>query len=134
MNTTYDQIYQFFINNISVESLSLPNTEARQYELIRNGISHFNNMVRDNLVADDTLETVDRELNNDEMLAIAHILKLKLLQNLLMYRSSIMIPFTKEIGLKNVGDQLKAIRELIASEQNEIEMILFHADDTTIME
>ena len=93
MGTTYDEIYQFFINNISVDQLSLPNTVEGQYELIRNGIAHYNNKSRKSLVADDKTEMIDKQLNNDEMMAIGHILRLILLQNLLMYKSSILISF-----------------------------------------
>ena len=134
MNTTYDEIYQFFINNISVDQLSLPSTIEGQYELIRNGVSHYNGKLRDDLVGDDGTESVDRVLNNDQFLAITHIMRKILLNNLLMYKSSILIGFTKEIGAKNVGDQLKALRDLIKDEDNEVEMIIFRADDSTIMD
>jgi len=134
MNTTYDEIYRFFINNISVDQLSLPNTVEGQWEVIKNGVAHFNNKMEDALVADDATETVSRALTNNEMLVLAHILKFILLQNMLIYKSSTLSPFTKEIGVKNVGDQLKAIRELIAYEEEEIDMIIFRSDNSTIME
>jgi len=134
MNTTYDEIYQFFINNISVDQLSLPNTVESQYELIRNGIAHFNNRMQDVLSGDDQLESVSRLLTSNEMLVLVHIIKLILTNNILMYKSSVLIGFTKEIGAKNVGDQLSALRILVANEENEIEMIIFRADNSSIME
>jgi len=131
--TSYDEIYQFFLNNISVDNLMLPSSIEGQYEAIRNGISHYNNITRENVIADDETETVNVKLNNDQILILAHCMKLILLQNILMYKNSIMIPFTKEIGVKNVGDQIKSIQASIEEEKNTIGMLIFNADDTTIM-
>lgn len=131
--TSYDDIYQLFLNNIKVEDIDLPDTDPGRYNLIHNAVNLFNNRLRDNLACNDEIETVTRELNNDELLIIIHFMRLTLLKNLLTYKNSIFNVFTKEIGVKNITAQVNSLEFEINNEENIIDQIIFNSDDSTIM-
>ena len=99
--TTYDEIYMTFITNCNSDGLMLPGTEQKQYDAIRNAVMLYNNRIRDDIVCDDDTETVDRELNYDEQLVIAHFIRLTVLKNTRTYKNSIFTTFTQEIGVRN---------------------------------
>jgi len=130
---SYDVIYQYFINNITIDSLFLPATITLQKEAIKNAVILYNNRMQDTLTCDDTLEVVDQALTDNQILLIANFIKLVLLKNVHTYKSSILYTFTKEIGVKDVQAQLKAAQYDIESQENSINMLIFNADDSTIM-
>ena len=76
--TTYDQIWQTFLNNIKISDIDLPQTEEKIYETIRNSIMLFNNKMRTEIKADDASEQLDTELSNDYLLLLANFIKLSL--------------------------------------------------------
>ena len=93
--TTYDELYELFITNCRTDGLSLPRTEDQKYNAIKNAVMLFNNRLRDNLVCDDSTETISRELNDDEKLVVAHYIRLTLLKNVRTYKNSIFTTFTQ---------------------------------------
>lgn len=131
--TTYDDIYTLFITNCNSESLMLPNTTEKQYDAIRNAVILYNNRMRDNIVCDDDIESVDRELNHDEQLVIAHFIRLTILKNTRTYKNSIFTTFTQEIGVRNINAQLSSLRDEIKDEEDTIDMLIFNMIDESIM-
>lgn len=133
MNTSYDEIWELFLTNVWVEGTDLPETKDGIYLAIGNAVKLYNNKLRDNLICSNTLEEVNRKLNDDELLIIAHYIRLTLLKNQLTFKNSIFDTFTKEIGYKNIGVQLRSLREEIDSEEKTINGLIFNADDSEIM-
>lgn len=131
--TSYDTIYQYFINNIYVSNPFLPQTDNSQKEAVKNAVSSFNFEMGDDLSCDDTLEEVNRDLKDSEIMLIANYIKLAVLKNVHTYKSSIMVPYTKEVGVKFVGDQLKSAQYDIALQEKVIDDIIFRLDDSSIM-
>lgn len=79
--TSYDQIWETFLNNCETSDFDVPQQEEDIYKSIRNAILHFNNRLRDNLKADNSTETVNRELSEDDLLILAHFLRYIFLLN-----------------------------------------------------
>lgn len=131
--TTYDELYEVFIVNCRADGLMLPRTDEQKYNVIRNAVMLFNNRLRDSLVCDDDMETINRELNDDEKLIIAHYIRLTLLKNVRTYKNSIFTTFTQEIGVKNINAQLSSLKDEIAEEKHTISMLIFHMTDESIM-
>ncbi|MEC0584585.1 hypothetical protein P8854_22120, partial [Bacillus spizizenii] len=52
--TSYDQIWETFLNNCETSDFDVPQEEEDIYKSIRNAILHFNNRLRDNLKADNS--------------------------------------------------------------------------------
>ncbi|MGG1444786.1 hypothetical protein ABE354_22560 [Brevibacillus laterosporus] len=129
-NTTYDEIYTTFINRCKVDDLELPQNDEQRYNFIRGAIMDYNNRLQENLDWDDTSEAVSRELTVDDLLLIAHYLRLTFLKNQLIYFTNTWQPFTKDISLKNYQAQLRSLDSLISFEEKKIESIIQNrADD-----
>lgn len=131
--TTYDEIYTIFITNCNSDGLMLPNTDEKQYDAIRNAVMLYNNRMRDNIVCDDDTEVVDRELDYDQQLVIAHFIRLTILKNTRTYKNSIFTTFTQEIGVRNINAQLSSLRDEIKNEEDTIDMLIFNMIDESIM-
>lgn len=132
-NTKYDEVYQLFIDNVWVEGIDLPQTPEQIYNTIHNAVKLYNNRLRDSVTCDDTNEQFDRQLNDDQMLIMAHYLRLTLLKNNRTYKNAIFDTFTKEVGYKNIKAQLDSLDEEIKNEEKTIDFIIFNADESVIM-
>lgn len=131
--TTYDELYELFMVNCRADELSLPRTTEQMYDVIKNAVMLYNNRLRDNLICDDNIESVNRELDDDQKLVIAHYIRLTLLKNVRTFKNSIFTTFTQEIGIRNINAQLSSLRDEIAEEENTIGMLIFHMTDESIM-
>ena len=131
--TTYDELYTLFITNYSSDGLFLPRTVEQQYNTIKNAVMLFNNRIRGNLICDDSTETVNRELSDDEKLIIARLIRLTLLRNTRTFKNSMFDTFTKEIGVKNINAQLNSLKDEIDAEESAISMLIFNMTDESIM-
>lgn len=128
--TTYDELWAAFLNKTKINDLDLPQTDQQIYDTIHNAVRAFNNRLQDNLSYDDATETFGRELTDNEILLLTHFIRLIILENQLIYFSNLWNPFTKEIGLKNFGDQLKRLETLVENESKRIDSIIINmADD-----
>lgn len=122
--TTYDEIYTEFITKCQTDSINLPNTDPQIYDAIHSAVRHFNNRMRDELSWDDDLESVDRVLDNDELIILAHFLRLSFLENQQISFTTLWQPFQGDIGLKNYQSQVKSLESLIAYENKFIDGLI----------
>jgi len=139
MATTYEDIYQKFLSIGFYNNAFLPSTDPKIYEFIRAGLNHFNvRMIAEDeaweeIIGDDNTESVNRDLTDNEILIIAHYLLLSYYEQALTYTATVLIPFSKEIGTKNVGNQLVSMRDLIANQRKIIAQLIFNSLETEIM-
>lgn len=131
--TTYDEIYEIFIVNCRADNISMPTTETQIYNTIKNAVILFNNRLREDITCDNTTETVNRKLNHDEVLVIAHYMRLTLLKNNRTYKNSIFTTFTQEIGVRNIGTQLNSLKDEIENEEKTIGRLIFNMSNESIM-
>lgn len=125
-NTTYDELYTLFMDITRAEPLNYPQDTLSQYRLIHNGIGMFNQRVRLSVAYDDVLETVDKELKYYEKRIIALYMKYDIVNNNKIYKSTMFDVFTKEVGLKSINAQLKAIEFDLSEIDREIDMLIMN--------
>ncbi|MBG9776195.1 hypothetical protein [Brevibacillus laterosporus] len=129
-NTTYDEIYTTFINRCKVDDLELPKNDEQIYNFIHGAIMDYNNRLQENLDWDDTSEAVSQNLKTDDILLIAHYLRLTFLKNQLIYFTNLLQPFSRDFGIKNYQAQIRSFDSLVAAEEKKIENIIQNrADD-----
>lgn len=131
--TTYDDIFDCFTDNFQVDSNLLPQTDEGKYRMINNAIKHYNNKMQDNIKCENTTETINRELDDDNLLVVAHYIKLIYLQNDLSDFLSIYSTFQKEIGFKDYKDQLQGRERQIEKLEDKIDELITNMEDDSIM-
>jgi hypothetical protein len=124
MQTTYDQIWEAFLENCKTTDFDLPQTDEGIYKKIKNGVMHFNNKLRTEVECDDLTETLSEELDNDHLLILAHFIRLIFLINQKTYFENLWQPFQKDVGLKNFSSQIKSLESSVESEKHEIDMLI----------
>ncbi len=128
--TTYDKVWESFLNKCKIDDLEIPNTDSSIHQTIQNAILSFNNKLTDDLSGDDTTETLSRELDGNELLVLSHCIRFIILENQLIYFSSTYTPFTKELGVRNVGNQMGRLEKLVENEDKKIDgMIMKMVED-----
>lgn len=129
MNTSYDTVWQTFLNNCKVSDFDLPQTPELIYEYIKNAVMHFNNKFRTVITCDDTLEQLSEELSNDYLLILAHYIRLIFLKNQKTYFENLWQPFSKDVGLKNFTTQLTSLKSSVKEEQDTIDSLIANMEE-----
>lgn len=136
-NTSYDNIYICFRRNTGVDASTLPTTDSGRYELINNGVLHYNTKIDDSepqLVCNDTLEEINRELDSKRLLLLAYCIKYSILENELEGFEQVWQPFTKEMGQKFYGEQIKGREATLDRVDKKITELLTDIEDGSIMD
>ncbi len=124
-NTTYDEVYKYFISITRVDEYDLPISVEGMYDLINNGRMEFNLRREDDLAVDDVLETLDRKLNGLELMLFGNCMKLVVFRNMLSDFTSNFSMFQKEIGIKDYKPQLDGRNGNVFGQEKVINEILF---------
>ncbi|MED1863234.1 hypothetical protein P4V41_07180 [Fictibacillus nanhaiensis] len=127
--TSYDEIWESFLNNCKASDIDIPQLPEKIYEAIHNAIRHFNNRLREEMKWDDQAETVDRVMTNDHLLILSHYIRYFFLVNQKTYFQSLFQPFMKDVGVKNFSSQLKSIESSIYEEQKMIDRIIMNSEE-----
>lgn len=129
--TTYDEVYTLFHTITKVDECSLPSTEEGIYLLINSARIMFNRKLYDKLEQDNTMETFDRELNDNEVLLMVFCLRLITFMNMFSELSSMISMSTKDTAIKDYKSQSTARRQLIFDEKKNIDnLVLSMMEDT----
>lgn len=126
--TSYDLVWETFLNNCKVSDIDLPQIPEQIYEVIKNGVMHFNNRLREELICDDLNEVLDKDLSNDHLLILAHYIRLIFLNNQKTYFESLWQPFQKDVGLRNFGTQLKSLEISVKEQQRTIDSLIMNME------
>jgi len=118
LNTTYDNIYEYFSRNIRADALDLPSTVEEQVLLIKDGIDEFNIRLERALTCDDITETVSEELTNSEIRYVSECMKLRIYKGMLDDYISVWEVFQNDIGRKNYKDQLNGRETRIQTQES----------------
>ncbi len=127
--TTYDDVWLTFLNKCKIDDLDLPNSDAAIHETIQDAIRSFNIKLDEDLVGSNDAELLDRELDGNELLLLSHCIRLIILENQLIYFSATFSPFTKEIGARNLGNQMNRLENLLKREDSKIDSIILKMTD-----
>lgn len=130
MSTSYDKIWKSFLDNCKTPDINIPQTDEQIYAKINNGILLFNNRMRTNIKCDDLTESVDAELNDDQLLILANFIKLVFYKNEKTYYETLLNPFQKDIGLRNFSTQINSLNNSVTEQERYIErLIINQAED-----
>lgn len=130
--TTYDELWIIFMNKVKLSDIDVPSTPDKIYDAIHGAVLSFNNRLRDSLDYDDTLETLSRTLNNDDLLILAHFIRIDILSNQLIYFTNVWQPFARDISIRNFSAQLKSLESLVEREEKLIEKMILNTQEDYI--
>lgn len=122
--TTYDEIWETFLSKCKTEDINIPTSEERIYKTIHNGVLAFNTRLEDDLQCDHESEQLNRQLTDSELLILAHFIRKDILENQLIYFSTTFSPFTKDIGHRNLTNQIVRLENLVENEMKIIDSII----------
>mgnify|MGYP000878505341 FL=1 len=124
MPTSYDTIYNKFLDISKTDNKNLPTTDDGKYGMITTAIDAVNNRIRTDYTYDNELEQVNENLNNDIILLIANYMRLYFLENQKTYYVTMFKPFMKEIGLLHYNTDIKAYETDISLQNGKIDEII----------
>lgn len=134
MNTTYDDIFECFIENTGVDTTQLPTEQEKIYGMIHNGIIHYNTKLDDgDINYDDISESIDTELDDKRILMLAYCIKYVYLENELVGFQELWTPFQKEIGIKNYKAQVTGREKTLERTDQKIIELITKIEDQSIM-
>ena len=134
--TTYDLIWESFLDNCGVDVSTLPSADEQKYAMIHNGIRHYNSVIDNSdtkLTFDDTNEEINIGLDDTRLLILAYCLKYVFLENDLVGFQQLWQPFQKEMGQKFYREQIGGRENTLERTTKKITELLTNIDDGTIM-
>lgn len=134
--TTYDDIWQTFVDNCMLTDI-IPTTDESRYILIHNGIKRYNSSVSGNelkLTYDDTLEIINTTLDDTRLLLLAYCIRYTFLENELISFEQIWQSFSKDVGIKFYGDQIKGREATLQRTKQEISQLLLNIESYSFLE
>ncbi|MFS0657361.1 hypothetical protein AB1L07_01885 [Niallia alba] len=129
MLTSYDDIWSTFMDNCKTSSLNLPRTNEGMYKAINNASKLFNNRLRADLKCDDEKESINKLLNDDELLILANYIRLVFLRNEKTFHETLFQPFSKDIGVKNYTTQVKNLESSVSDQERVIDMLIMNTEE-----
>lgn len=126
---TYDDMYKCFMVNCKVDGSTLPTEQEKIYDMIENAVMYYNNKRKTEIGWSRDTETIDTFLDNNELLIMAHCIKLIYLENELNYFVSVWDTFQVEVGRKGYNYQVKAKERLIEKQEEKIDELIINTMD-----
>lgn len=137
MNTSYDEIWECFLENCGYDYSEIPQTDERRYSMIKNAISYYNQKAKKyegritgNIICDDIMETLNKKINSIELLIMANILGYILCKNKLVEFTSVYGTFAKEMGFKDYKAQLDGRQMEVKRYEDEVSRLIEDEIDT----
>jgi len=131
MNTSYDEIWETFLQVCGYDSSEVPQTDAKRYILIQNGIRLYNQKankyegrIQGGIVADNVLEEVNKKLESTEILILANLMSSLFSKNKYTEFSSVWGVFAKEVGFKDYKAQCSAREYKIKQFDDEVDRLI----------
>lgn len=131
MNTSYDEIWECFLENCAYDYSEIPQTDERRYSMIKNAINYYNQKakkyegrIQGSLICDDIMESLNKTLKPIELLILANILSYILCKNKLVEFTSIYGTFAKEMGFKDYKAQVEGRQVEVKRYEDEISRLI----------
>lgn len=123
---TYDQVWTQFLLNYKADNEDLPSDGIRIKEFINNAIMLMNNRLRITMVGDDVNELIVGMVNDDELILLAHYIRLVFLINEKTYYEKLWQPFATDVGLKDFSTQLRSLDSSVKQQKEFIDHVIFN--------
>lgn len=138
MTTSYDEIFECFLENCGIDTSMLPTTNEAIYRMIKNAVRHYNTYIpkSDKIGAvscDDDEERINVKLDDARLLILAYCLKYVYLENQLVGFQELWSPFIKEIGFKDYKAQVEGRENTLKRTKNKIIELIGLIEDLSIM-
>lgn len=127
--TSYDAVWQTFLNNCKVSDIDLPKTPEQTYEQIKNAVMYFNNKLRTKIICDDNSEMLSEDLDDDHLLILANYIRLVFLINQKTFIENLWQPFSSDVGIKNFNTQIKSMENSIDEQKDTISTLIINTMD-----
>ena len=130
-NTTYQEIWNTFVNIIGVVGEDLPQDDEGKYILINSGILRYNSLTEDSekkIIGNDFTEEINMNLDYNRLLLLCNCIKFIYLENEKNEYEAVWGVFSNDIGLKFYGDTVKAKRNTLVDTEKEINRLLDKID------
>ena len=130
-NTTYQEIWNTFVNIIGVVGEDLPQDDEGKYILINSGILRYNSLTEDSekkIIGNDFTEEINISLDYNRLLLLCNCIKFIYLENEKNEYEAVWGVFSNDIGLKFYGDTVKAKRNTLVDTEKEINRLLDKID------
>lgn len=131
MNTSYDEIWETFLQVCGYDSSEVPQTDARRYILIQNGIRLYNQKaekyegrLQGDVKGDNTFEMLNKILTSTELMILANIMSSLFAKNKYTEFSSTWGVFAKESGFKDYKAQCSAREYNIKQFDDEVDRLI----------
>ena len=131
--TTYDEIYECFLENGRLEDSALPQTQDRIYSLIENAIRIFNIKMETKYSCDREKEIISVKMSDIELIILAYIIRQILLENEYTHFITTWSPFSKEIGIANYKSQENAKKQAMETAKKRVNEFISIYEDADIM-
>lgn len=135
-NTTYNQIWECFVNNCMVDIAMLPQTDEGKYILISEGCRYYNTLIDDaevNLKNNNELEKINVKLDDKRILLLAYCIRYKFLENEKIRFEQVWQPLSRDIGIKSYRDQINSRKETLDKTEREINRLLSRIDTMSFL-
>lgn len=131
MNTSYDEIWETFLQVCGYDSSEVPQTNALRYILIKNAIRLYNQKakkyegrIQKDIISNDDFEELNKQLTSTEILIVANILSGLFARNKYTEFASVWGVFAKEASFKDYKAQCSAREYTIAQFENEVDRLI----------
>lgn len=130
-NTTYQEVWNTFVNIVGVVGEDLPQDDEGKYILINSGILRYNSLTEDSekkISGNDFAEEINISLDYNRLLLLCNCIKFIYLENEKNEYEAVWGVFSNDIGLKFYGDTVKAKRNTLVDTEKEINRLLDKID------
>lgn len=127
--TSYDEVWETFLNNYKVPKEDMPQSDEEIYRHIRNAVMRFNNRMYTNITCNDETETLSEELDDNQLLVLAHFIRLIFLINQRTFYEALWQPFSADVGLRNFKDQLNSLKDSIKEQESLIDRLIANMEE-----
>lgn len=130
-NTTYQEVWNTFVNIVGVVGEDLPQDDEGKYILINSGILRYNSLTEDSekkIIGNDFTEEINISLDYNRLLLLCNCIKFIYLENEKNEYEAVWGVFSNDIGLKFYGDTVKAKRNTLVDTEKEINRLLDKID------
>lgn len=131
VNTTYQEIWNIFVNIVGVVGEDLPQDDEGKYILINSGVLRYNSLTEDSekkIISNDFSEEINVSLDYNRLLLLCNCIKFIYLENEKNEYEAVWGVFSDDIGLKFYGDTVKAKRNTLVDTEKEIYRLLDKID------
>lgn len=135
MTTTYQEIWNSFVDICNIDTVLLPQEDEGKYILINSGARHYNSVIDESetvVVCNNLTENISIKLSNNKLLLLVNCMKRTYLENELLDFTAIWSGFS-EVGVRDFRSQVSARQRNVDMADKEIGRLLDRIDSMSFL-